>query len=393
MPLQPPSGSRDLNPQQVELNQHLVDKLSNTYKLWGYEEVSPPTIERINTLNAGGGIDSNEIVKLIAEEPLALRPEMTVCIARVASTRLKKKVRPLRLFTKGSVFKTKEAVEGGIYIEENLQSGVELFGVKNINAEIELLTLLLESLNNIDSIENLKPTLLIGHTKLIDLIISNINTENKNNLKRILLNYNLIKLNNINLNSKEKELIYKIQKARGNPQKILEFLNNLYGSNETINNLDKLFTIIKPIADKNNTKLQLDPTFGPRYEIYTGLVFQLVCQAESNSITIARGGRYDELVDKFDINGKLPYGIGFSFAIDNIREILTKTTKYKNNIKNRGTLIAYSNESNLEKAIEIQSKLHIEDKIAIIELDKCNNLESAREKMKIRNCDDIIWLD
>ena len=146
MALQPAAGARDLNPQQVESNQQLSKKLADVYRIWGYEEVSPPRVERLETLMAGGAINSKDIVRLVADEPLGLRPEMTVSIARAACTRLAKKPRPLRLWTSGTVFQSKESVEGGLCIEENLQSGVELFGVKSISGEMELLSLLFSHL-------------------------------------------------------------------------------------------------------------------------------------------------------------------------------------------------------------------------------------------------------
>ena len=56
MILQPATGVKDLNPQQVEINHLLLNRLSSIYKQWGYEEVSPPRIERLGTLMAGGAI-------------------------------------------------------------------------------------------------------------------------------------------------------------------------------------------------------------------------------------------------------------------------------------------------------------------------------------------------
>ena len=96
MALQPASGARDLNPQQVEHNQVLRVRLAEVYRQWGYDEVSPPQVERMDTLKAGGGINSTDIVRLVADEPLGLRPEMTASIARAATTRLAQCARPLR---------------------------------------------------------------------------------------------------------------------------------------------------------------------------------------------------------------------------------------------------------------------------------------------------------
>ena len=97
MALQPATGARDLNPKQVQQNQYLREQLAIVYRHWGYDEVSPPQVERLDTLMAGGAIASHDVVRLVADDPLGLRPEMTASIARAACTRLKDRTRPLRL--------------------------------------------------------------------------------------------------------------------------------------------------------------------------------------------------------------------------------------------------------------------------------------------------------
>ena len=150
MTLQPASGARDLNPQQVRKNHLIASKLSSLYQLWGYERISPPHIERLDTLMAAGGISNNEILKIVSDEPLGLRPEITASIVRAASTRFNEYERPLRFWSTGTSFKCNQSIDGGFDIEESFQSGVELIGTKAINAEIELLSLLIESLKVIE---------------------------------------------------------------------------------------------------------------------------------------------------------------------------------------------------------------------------------------------------
>ena len=150
MTLQPASGARDLNPQQVRKNHLIASKLSSLYQLWGYERISPPHIERLDTLMAAGGISNNEILKIVSDEPVGLRPEITASIVRAASTRFDEYERPLRFWSTGTSFKCNQSIDGGIDIEESFQSGVELIGTKAINAEIELLSLLIESLEVIE---------------------------------------------------------------------------------------------------------------------------------------------------------------------------------------------------------------------------------------------------
>ena len=121
MTLQPASGARDLNPQQVRKNHLIASKLSSLYQLWGYERISPPHIERLDTLTAAGGISNNEILKIVSDEPLGLRPEITASIVRAASTRFNEYEKPLRFWSTGTSFKCNQSIDGGIDITDQCQ--------------------------------------------------------------------------------------------------------------------------------------------------------------------------------------------------------------------------------------------------------------------------------
>ena len=391
MALQPAAGARDLNPQQVESNQQLSKKLSDVYRIWGYEEVCPPRIERLETFMAGGAIESKDIVRLVADEPLGLRPEMTVCIARAASTRLSKKPRPLRLWASGTVFQSKESVEGGLCIEENLQSGIELLGEKEVSAEMELLSILLKSMQTINLTKANEPVLLIGHTGIMDIILSSINEEEKELIRGYLVRYdkyNLeIKCKELNLNN----TFLKIQSLRGNPIDVIDNLESLYGSQEILDNLKRIFSLLDPLAKEYGIKLQLDPTFQPHFELYTGIVFHLVCIKEQTPLIIAKGGRYDNLVKNCGADPNNAAGLGFSISIDKIQEL--KNYRYDTSDNMKSTLIAYGPNSNLEKALKVQQLLHNDGIKAILELETCANRNDADQLRNKRKCSELKWLD
>ena len=63
---------------------------------------------------------------------------------------------------------------------------------------------------------------------------------------------------------------------RGKPEKVLTNLKNIYGSNSYIDKLKELFTIIEPLAKEKGIEVQLDPTLGTKYKLYSGLTFSLV---------------------------------------------------------------------------------------------------------------------
>ncbi len=390
MALQPAAGARDLNPQQVEKNHSLSKKLAEVYKKWGYDEVSPPRVERLATLMAGGAIESKEIVHLVADEPLGLRPEMTASIARAACTRLSERPRPLRLWATGTVFESKQADEGGIRIEEKLKSGVELFGVKEVSAEMELLSLLLKSLEALEINQENKPQILIGHTEIMDLILKPLSNKERIQVKRLLIEYDHLSLERLNIKQDILDTILNFIQLRGLPNQIIQTLKQEFGKSTVLNNLERVFNHIEPLAQANGISLQLDPSFQPHFNLYNGLVFQLVCEGKSSPIVLASGGRYDQLVERCGGDISNSYGVGFSFSIDDIRELLPER-----NVSNQypqKLLIAFDQNNSLEKALLRQTSCHLKGEKAIVELEPCKNENEATQLIALRGCTDLIWI-
>jgi len=391
MTLQPASGARDLNPQQVKKNHLIASKLSSLYQLWGYERISPPHVERLDTLMAAGGISSNEILKIVSDEPVGLRPEITASIVRAASTRFKEYERPLRFWSTGTSFKCNQRIDGGIDIEESFQSGVELIGTKAINAEIELLSLLIESLKIIEIDQKYKTTLLIGNTYLMKLILSSLDSSNISQIKTILSDLDYIALNNLPIDKKQKLFIKRIMNLRGEPGKILTNLKEIYGSNTYIENLEELFTIIEPLAKEKGISVQLDPTLGTKYKLYSGLTFSLISSSSSAPVVIAKGGRYDDLVRKFSSSEHNSYGIGFSISIDKLRDLISTNQEIKGG--NEKVLIAYKTSKNLYKALKKQKDLHRKEIISVITHEPFKTKEETDQLLKSNRCTKIEWID
>ena len=390
MGLQPAAGARDLNPQQVETNHQLREQLATVYRLWGYDEVSPPRVERLDTLMAGGAIRSRDIVRLVADDPLGLRPEMTASIARSAGTRLGQRPRPLRLWASGTVFESHYAAEGGLSIEENLQSGVELFGVKDISAEMELLSLLMEAVETLPLSPEHRPSLLIGHTGVMELILSPCNVNQREAIRTALVQFDRFALEQLNLPEQEYQRLVEMMDQRGEPEKVLAVLNRAFGNQPALENLQRLFELMLPLANEQNISLQLDPTFQAHFDLYNGLVFQLVCQADSAPVVIARGGRYDGVVARCGAEASQAAGAGFSFAIDDIRELLCSQLNPPES--GFATLVAFSTSSTLEQALKRQRTIHQQGRRAIVELAPCEDVQSARNLLGVRCCMELDWL-
>ena len=390
MALQPAAGARDLNPRQVESNRLLSERLAAVYKLWGYDEVSPPRVERLDTLMAGGAIASGDVVRLVSDDPLGLRPEMTASIARAASTRLARRPRPLRLWASGTVFQSRSADEGGMCIEENLQSGVELFGVQGVEAEMELLTLLIAAVRTLDLGAGHRPQLLIGHTALMDLVLSPYQGDRKDAIRTALTRYDRLAIESMDLPQGDRARLLLHLDSRGRPDLQLQELEQQFGPQPVFADLKRLTDLITPAADEQRVSVQLDATFQPIFELYTGLVFKLVCQGKAAPVVIARGGRYDDLVRRCGATGTDAAGVGFSLAIDPIRELLSESSTGQPD--ETAVLVAYSSGTGLEDALRRQLFWHQQGTRAVVELKPVQDRSQAEAMARQRGGLQLDWI-
>lgn len=145
---QVPAGMRDQTAGEAAARRRLETGLLEVFVRWGYEEVITPTLEYLDTLlhGAGPGL-GDRLIKMVDSggEVLALRPEMTVPLARFAATRLLSAGhRTLRLAYLAAVFRGQERGSGRL--REFTQAGVELIGVGGLHADVEVIALAAEAL-------------------------------------------------------------------------------------------------------------------------------------------------------------------------------------------------------------------------------------------------------
>jgi ATP phosphoribosyltransferase regulatory subunit len=121
--------------------------MSQALASWGFEHVETPIVERLDTLEAAavGNLGSETFRLVDSDGPmLALRPEMTVAIARLVSTRLGTEGAPHRLRYSGRVFREQPSMRGDS--REFTQVGVELVGGGGPAADAEIIACLADTL-------------------------------------------------------------------------------------------------------------------------------------------------------------------------------------------------------------------------------------------------------
>jgi len=370
----------------VKNNSNIINNLNSIYKLWGYEEVSPSFINTLETIKGRGVIDENQVVGIVSNNSLCLRPEMTTSIVKLSSTRLINKKRPIRLFTNGMVFDKKNN-KNSIKLQEKLQSGIELIGYDTKYPEIEVINILFDAIDNINLKDSCYLFLLVSTTKIMDLILNKYKNNNFEEIKKSLVNFDQDNLSKLEIDEDDKYILKDLLFTRGEPIAILKKLKTIYGTSKTLDDLNFLFETLSKISNKYGVKLQLDPTFQPHLNLYEGIVFQLIADNGNNKSVIAKGGRYDELVRSISPNEKIFNGIGFTISVDILRNLIKEEKTDKKKI-----LLMFKDSYLLEKGMNEQKVQQKKGNIAVLHLNPIDDLAKANQIMNENDCSEILWV-
>lgn len=143
-----PAGLRDMLPPEADRAADLVERLRQSFAGHGYRMVKPPLIEFEESMLEGPGAaltaDTFRLMDPISQRMMGLRSDITVQIARIATTRLAGEPRPLRLTYAGDVLRVK-----GTQLRPERQFGqvgAELIGADGVAADAEAILVAVEAL-------------------------------------------------------------------------------------------------------------------------------------------------------------------------------------------------------------------------------------------------------
>ncbi|MFV3075248.1 ATP phosphoribosyltransferase regulatory subunit [Niveispirillum fermenti] len=170
-----PTGLRDLLPPDAEHEAQVVGRLLKEFHRHGYERVKPPLVEFEEGLLSGSAATlANQTFRImdpVSQRMMGVRSDMTPQVARIATTRLRKAPRPLRLSYAGQVLRVKGT---GLRQERQFgQVGVELIGPDRAEADAEIILLAASALGSVGakgiSIDLTVPTLVPAVAQALSL--------------------------------------------------------------------------------------------------------------------------------------------------------------------------------------------------------------------------------
>jgi len=322
-----PVGAKDLLPLDVLQKQWIEQRLQQTFQAWGYQKIITPTIEKLESLTAGGAVHPQAVIQLQGEEGeiLGLRPEFTASIARAYAARLVHNF-PQRLYYNANVFRA-GIFRKGTATQETFQAGVELLGIDGL-ADSEILLLLADCLTQIKLTDW---QMVLGHAGLTTALLDIFPISDRVKIRNCFAHLDRVELAQIADQQVWKSLAIDLLQLRGKPLEVLSKLEKLlakiqidysqwWDANSELvlretSHLRSLLLLWQNMGLPDC--ITLDLSLIQPFDYYTGIVFEVVSEYQA----IAQGGRYDQLLGLYHPKGLSHPGIGFCLNLENLKKV------------------------------------------------------------------------
>ena len=290
-----PDGVDELLPPKALEVEMLRRKLIDSYLSTGYEFITPPLLELSETI---GGEAHDEIKSHafsfkdnLTGKNLSIRPDISEQASRIDAYRIQSND-TVRLCYAGEVVKSKSSKV--LRSRTTIQVGAEIFGDSSKKAELESISLMLDSLK-VAEVENI--TLSLGHAGLTASILQpfkKLGVEVFSNIEMALSKKSKSDLNNIISNDhKNKSSLLALCDMYGTPEILGKAKDEFSYIEQSASYLEHLNSIVEDIDKKTEVNIHIDLGEIQGFKYHNGIVFS--AYSDLASYVLAKGGRYDGL--------------------------------------------------------------------------------------------------
>lgn len=318
-----PEGVRDIYNRECETKIAIQKKLSTVLHLYGYQDIQTPTFEYDDVFRKEiGSTSTKELYRFFDREGniLTLRPDITPSVARAAATLFETEDFPIRLCYAGNTFTNHMSYQGRL--KENTQLGAELIGLDSIEADAEMLAMVVDGLKR-TGLKEFQVN--IGHVDFIQSLLeaTGLEDDEMDEIRTLINNRNYFGveeiLDNRSVKESVKEAFHILPELMGGPE-ILESAARIAPSAEArlaVTRLQQIYKLLR--LYKAEDHVTFDLSMSGSYGYYTGIIFRAYTYGTGDAVV--RGGRYDHLLEKF---GKSTPSIGFAIIIDELMSALNR---------------------------------------------------------------------
>lgn len=312
-----PRGFRDVLFEEAREREIVAGAVTALFSAWGYDPVETPVVEEYRTLEAGVGeaLESTAFRLFDLDGSLlALRPEMTVPIARVAASRLAHSPGPHRIRYAAPVFREHASLRG--QARQFTQVGVELIGGRGPDFDAEVVLLLIGSLKAC----GLESFLVgIGTVEVLQALLDRAGgpAEWREATIAAAQSRNLVELDRLagreDLPAEVATALREVLRTQGD-RRALERCRGLLascGCERALETIERTFDVLEELGE--TARVQLDFGLMRSFGYYTGL--QLEAYAPGLGLPLAGGGRYDDVLSAF---GHASPAAGFALGLERV---------------------------------------------------------------------------
>ncbi|MEH1851405.1 MAG: ATP phosphoribosyltransferase regulatory subunit [Nostoc sp.] len=392
MVYQPAAGARDLLPLDVEKKRWIEERLQQVFHRWGYHRIITSTLERMDTLMAGEAIQRQMVIQLQQngeDDELGLRPELTASIARTVVTRMAGLRYPQRLYYNANVFRrTWESRHNRQ--QEFYQAGVELLGAGGLLANAEVLLLVADCL---EALGLQGWHLILGEAGITRSLLSAFPDNLQDQVRSAIAHLDRIAIDNLPLSDKLRDRAQIILDLRGPSADVLQKVSSLDLDEEQREAVNNLKSLVELLESEKKLPLILDLSLIQTIDYYTGIVFEVVNDTESQARVLGRGGRYDQLLGLYHPQGENIPGIGFGLNIEDLYQVLLSTQQLPQVTPASDWLVAPEAASANAAAFAYAQKLRDSTDLVRVEIDLGGrDADAIRQYAGDRSIAQIAWI-
>ena len=317
-----PDGIEEILPNQALQIERLRRQVLDLYHCWGYDLVIPPLVEFTESLLSGTGSDLDlmtfKVTDQISGRMMGVRADMTPQTSRMDAHSLRRNG-PSRLCYAGTVLYTrpKQALES----RSPIQIGVELYGEPGLEADIEVISLMVETLR----LAGLgTPQLDLGHVGIYASLLeaAELSVDREAELFDLLQRKAVPELDvwlGKCLDNAEIALMIRALVGLAGDASVLDRAREVFAEApaEVELALDELQAVVSALSESfPDLVLYLDLSELRGYHYHTGIVFAAYDQGLGQAI--GNGGRYDHVGKGF---GRSRPATGFNMSLQSLARV------------------------------------------------------------------------
>ncbi len=340
----PVKGMTDFLPADMRLRESVLADIKRTYAQYGFAQIETPCMEHIGNLTSKQGGDNEKLIFKVQKRGAALarawesgerdelvdnglRYDLTVPLARFYANNKEQLPSPFRALQVGPVWRADQPAKGRF--RQFTQCDIDVLGDATSLAEIELITATSDALSRVLGRAGISQfTVHVNDRRILQAAALRAGFAEED-LGGVLVT--LDKLDKIGFDGVRAELL-----ENGADEQVADAYLGLFGTEAgdtfctgfcnavdeeglagVAANLDEIIAAAATLTGEG-VNIVFDPTLVRGMGYYTGPIFEVT--VDNFGISIAGGGRYDEMIGKF--SGEDVCACGFSIGFERIIAVL-----------------------------------------------------------------------